>query len=107
MSGNAIVLYVGNTNILEVTLTDALTDAAINSATVTVTLTDIAGNALAGDTWPKTLAYVSASEGLYRGYVASTVELSEGTHYLYEATATKDGMTANWGGDVSAQQRSF
>ena len=106
MSG-AIALFVGNTTVLEVALVDKLTGNVINGAAVAVTLTDIAGNELAGESWPKALAYVAQSEGIYRTYLSSSVSMEEGANYLYVATADVDGMTGRWSGDVNALRRSF
>jgi len=107
VSGTPISLFVGNTAILEVSLVDVLTDSAVNAATVAVTLTDISGVELAGDTWPKTLSYVSGSEGIYRALLSSNVDMEEGANYLYVATASAAGMDSRWSGDVNAVRRSF
>ena len=104
---NPIALFVGNTTILELTLVDELTGDPVNSATVAVTLTDIAGAELAGETWPKPLAYVTASAGVYRALLSSSVAMEEGASYLYVATASVAGMVGRWSGDVNAVQRSF
>ncbi len=104
---NPIALFVGNTTILELTLVDELTGDPVNSATVAVTLTDIAGAELTGETWPKPLAYVTASAGIYRALLSSSVAMEEGANYLYVATASVAGMVGRWSGDVNAVQRSF
>jgi hypothetical protein len=63
----ASIIYVANTNVLELSgLKSAIEDAFINDATVTVTLKDSEGNAVTGQTWPTTMAYVAASDGVYR-----------------------------------------
>ena len=104
---NPVSLFVGNTAILEITLVDELTGDPVNSATVAITLTDISGVELTGDTWPKPLVYVAGSEGLYRALLSHNVAMEEGANYLYAATASASGMVASWGGDVNAVRRAF
>lgn len=66
--------FVANTNVLDLTgLRNELTDAYINSATVTVTVKDEEGVEVAGQVWPLVMSYVAASDGNYRAFLADTL----------------------------------
>ena len=58
---------------------DQVTDTFDNDSTVTVqTLIDISDDSvIVGETWPLTLAYVAASNGIYRGNLVDTLVVSE------------------------------
>ncbi len=62
-----LLLRVGaNDNLIELTLTDPDTQAAINDATVTVTVKTLGvGVDVVGVAWPLAVPYVAASEGVY------------------------------------------
>lgn len=73
----SLVLYIENDNVLElVGLQDSVTDAYVNSASVSVTLIDQAGTTVSGETWPLSLSYVAASNGTYRATLRDTLVLS-------------------------------
>ena len=84
-------LYVGNSNILELTLTDGLTEAAITSGTVVATLLDKDGVEVSGDTWPKTLSH--AGSGVYRATIDESIAIMAGRRYTARITATYSGLT--------------
>jgi hypothetical protein len=100
-------LYIGNTNALELAaLRNQVTGEVANAATVTCTLKDTAGNAVAGETWPLAMAYVPGSEGLYRCYLVSTLPLTPEARYVAEVTATVSGsLIGKWLLDVVAKTR--
>ena len=79
-----MVAFVLNTNILELQgLQDALTDAYINNATVSVTTIEdedgVAVFPLSGS--PITMDYVTGSNGNYRAVLASTLPFTAGVCY--------------------------
>ncbi|MDX8513529.1 hypothetical protein [Mesorhizobium captivum] len=77
------VVYVGNTNIIELTgLKSAVEGTYVNDADVTVTVKDADGNAVAGQTWPAAMTYVAASNGNYRGILEDDLALVDGTTYF-------------------------
>ena len=81
-------IYISNDNLLEVrSLYDEGADAYVNDATVTVTLEDIAGTEIVGETWPLSLSYVSASNGIYQATLADTLTLTAGTKVVAKVTA--------------------
>jgi len=55
-------------------LTNKTTEAFVNDATVTVTISDAAGVELVS---AQSMPYVSASDGVYRAIIASTVSLGD------------------------------
>lgn len=77
--------YVANTNVLEVRgLKSAIEDTFINDAIVSVTVKDGEGAAVAGQSWPATMAYVAASDGWYRAIIEDAVEFEAGeTYYAF------------------------
>jgi hypothetical protein len=68
---------------------DGMTDPAgafLNAATVTCEVKDESGSIIATGI---TLAYVSASDGIYRGTIPSTTSLTEKQTYYVEVTAVE------------------
>lgn len=81
-------VLVGNDNVLTVDeLKNDVSGEYINGAVVTVTLVDSDGNNVAGDTWPKTLPYVAASNGKYRATLKDTLSLTHNSEYMAKVAA--------------------
>ena len=81
------VLFYENDNVLRITNAhNSLTDEYINDATVYVTLRDLNDNEVAGETWPKQLAYVTDSNGEYRTILPYDLTLSVNTNYYADIT---------------------
>jgi hypothetical protein len=100
------ILYLGNDMILELdALKNAVTDAFINNATVSVTLTDSAGEDVTGETWPLTMSYVAASDGKYRAVLQDTLPLIKNKRYKATVNAVGSGLKGNWEIDVIAKVR--
>lgn len=101
------VYYKGNDMVAEVYgLRDAATDAYHNAATVQATLKDAtSGTPLTGQTWPKTLSYVTGSNGVYRGVLEDTLVVTVGQTLTLEITVTSSSMTAFWQIPAIAQTR--
>jgi hypothetical protein len=71
----------------------------VNDATVTVTLyKGETGNTVAGETWPLSLSYVSASNGDYEAVLSDGLALREGRIYVAVVTvdATTEGVQAEF-----------
>jgi hypothetical protein len=103
---NIAPLYIGNDSVLAIDLRNDLTNTAINDATVTVQVKDTAGADVAGETWPKALAYVDGSKGLYRVTLPHTLALVAGGRYV--ATIVADagiGLHATWDVECVARAR--
>ena len=91
------LIYEDNENLVEIAgLRNSATDAYINDATVAVTIKDAAGNTVSGDTFPKTMAYVAASNGTYQAMLSDLLVLTPGRHYTAEITASSGGIDARW-----------
>lgn len=94
------IVYVANTNLIEVVgLKSAVEDAFIDGATVTVTVKDAAGAAVAGQTWPLTLESTDGTEpeGNYRGILKDTLELTAGESYYAHVDAVDgDDRVGHW-----------
>ena len=66
------ILYINSDNAVEVqSLTDAVSDTLITTASVTVTLKDADGTEVTGETWPLSLSHQGS--GTYRGIITDTV----------------------------------
>ena len=85
------VIYRANTNVVEVpSLTNGLTDALVTGATVTCTIVDAAGDAVAGASgfsWPISLAASTGATGTYYGVLPHTLTLSANTVYYAQISA--------------------
>ena len=77
------ILYRGNDLLLELTgLKNAATGDFINNAAVTCTLYDSSDAEVAGQIWPSTMSYVTASNGDYRCTLDDSLELTPGAFYV-------------------------
>ncbi len=82
------IVYVGNTNLIEVVgLKSAVEGSFVNDADVSVTVKDASGTNVSGQTWPTTLAYIAASDGLYRGILEDDLALVDGAQYYAHVDA--------------------
>lgn len=104
---NIHILLDNNDSILEVDgLKNELTGTFINSATVTVTLYDAANTPVGGDTWPKALAYVAASNGIYQTILSYALAITSGSRYSAVITADGGaGLRAEWTMDCVCRAR--
>ncbi len=104
----ALSLKISNDNYLTLSgLQDALDTANyINDAVVTVTIVDADGGELAGETWPLTMSYVSASNGVYRVKLPYTLSgLTDNDLLTAQITATGGGLRGYWAVPVQAEDR--
>ena len=104
---NITELLIGNDMILELEgLTNGLTGEVLNDATVAVTLLDAEGGEVGGDVWPKTMAYVAESLGVYHALLVYTLALEAGNRYNAEVTVDAGaGLRASWTVECIARQR--
>ncbi len=101
-----LLAYVGNDNRLKLDGLRDADDTYINDATVTCTgIEDEDGNAISGDTFPKTLSYVSASDGNYRGTLQQTLQLEDGVTYVAIITVDGGGLQATFRAPFVARAR--
>ena len=85
------ILFRDNDNLLEVLgVRNGITTQFINSATATVTVTDLKGIEISGASWPLTLSYVTGSDGDYRGVLPDVLILPT-TSRQVAATIIVDG----------------
>lgn len=101
------VIFDKNDNLLElVDLKDVVADTFANAAAVTVTLVDDAGVDVVGETWPLTMGYVAASNGLYRAVLKDTLTLVPDDLYTAKIDVN-DGANkqAHWEFLVRAETR--
>lgn len=101
------VLFFGNDMVLEVRkLRNELTGAFLNSATVDVTLNDSTGTGVLGQTWPRSLAYVAGSDGIYRTTIPDTLTLTANAKYTAVITADAGaGLAARWDVPIICKRR--
>ena len=103
-----VILYL-NSMILEVDgLKDVIDDSFLNSATVTATLVDKDDIEVAGQVWPLTLDYVSASEGIYRGTIEEDIVVNVNDVYTAQISADGGaGLKGHWDFPVVVKRRKF
>ena len=92
------IAFLANSNILDLLgLANHVTGAAINGATVTVTVKDSAGAEVAGQVWPATMSYVAASSGDYRAILSEDVTFLANKNYraFIDADAGP-GLVGHW-----------
>ena len=104
---NVNILYTSNDTVLEVRgLKNEVTGAFLNAATVTATLVDSDGDEVAGETWPKTLDYVSSSDGVYRATLPYTLSLASGGRYTAQISVNAgSGLRASFALPCVARSR--
>ena len=101
-------LYLDNSNLLELRgLKDSVTAAYINDATVQATVRDKVGTILTGDTFPKGLAYVGGSNGVYRATLSKALNIVAGEFYTIKIAAVGNSLDGDWTEKVVAKQRRF
>lgn len=100
-----LTIYPGNHMVLELqSLTEVISGVAQTTATVSVTLKDRSGQAVAGQSWPAAMAHVSG--GTYRATLDADLAVTSGTHYVAVVDAvTATGVTGHWDAEVIAQTR--
>lgn len=82
------IVFDGNDNILELNgMTDIVLDTFINNAAVTVTVKTLAGDSVAGQSWPLTMDFVPSSNGVYRATLAAALVIEPGKQYIAEIDA--------------------
>lgn len=82
-----------NTSSVEVKgLRNAVTNEIINDADVTLIVYDSLGAIMTGDTFPKTLEYVTDSKGVYRATLSATIPWIVGDTYKYVYTVLASGL---------------
>ena len=85
-------VFVGNDTVLEYGgLRDGITFQVITDATLEVTINDLAGDPVAGITWPVTLIPVADTDGVYRAVMDKAVAVVAGTDYRAELTIAASG----------------
>ena len=89
-----IVLSADNSTYVQITLTNPITLAAINDATVTGQIDNIDDT----EAVPSfSMAYVAASDGIYRATLAPDVDIVNGDYYkiIIDSTGT-DSLVGKW-----------
>lgn len=98
-------LFLDNDMVLQFAgLTDENGDY-VNDAVITADLVDEAGVQVTGQTWPLTLAYVAASDGIYQGILEDTLVLTDRAIYKARITIVAGGANGYWEEPCLAQVR--
>jgi hypothetical protein len=98
-------LYIDNSNVIELQdLKDVVTDTVDESASVSVTIVDKAGNEVSGENWPVPMAHDTA--GTYRATLASSLSLlNNKTYYAVVDVTATGGVVGKWRCPVKALTR--
>lgn len=84
------ILWVGNTNLVELTnLQHKKTGAYLNAATVTCSVINGSGNLVAGETFPKTMTYETGTNGTYSTTLSYSLDIEDGEEVTLVVTATQ------------------
>ena len=98
--------YIGADNVVQLGgFQNAIDSTYLNAATVTCTIKDTSGNEVSGISWPVTLDYVAASDGIYRATIDKAITLTFGNIYYVEITATESGIDGFWRIPIHARYR--
>jgi hypothetical protein len=90
----ASIAFVGNTNDLLLTgLKSEIEDTFLADAVITVTIKDINGVAVVGETWPKPMTYIPGSDGNYVAGLSHLLAFTDSNKYtaFIDADATDTG----------------
>lgn len=99
------IIYVDNTGVVELDgLKNAITGAFENTATVNARI-QYQGVDIAGETWPIDLVYVTSSNGLYRGLLLHSLDMTGGRVYTAIVNATAGSLIGEWNCKVLAKDR--
>lgn len=89
------VIYLANDHVIELQgLTNGLDGSTVESATVTCTLTDDAGQPIAGQAWP--LALTHTGQGTYQATLDAALQLTNRQTVVAVITATAGSLDAEW-----------
>lgn len=89
--------FIANTNLLDlVGLKAEVGDEFINDAVVTVTIKDLNGVNLSGETWPLTMEYVSGSDGTYRVALVNTLPFLRQTYVAHIDVDAGEDRVGHW-----------
>ena len=96
----------GNTTRISIEgLRDQASGLYVNNATAEVTITDIEGVEIEGETWPLELTYEEDSDGNYSAEVDYLAEISPGYRYTINITATAGSKRGTWNVRARAETR--
>lgn len=91
------VLWVGNSNVVRVRkLQDVLSGNYLNAAQVRVTVLDENGAAVAGETWPKAMTYIAASDGGYQVALSASLVIADGQQVTLIVDAIQALTVGRW-----------
>jgi len=109
------VAYVSNSNRLELRGLRDHMESYVNDATVEATCVDSIGDEITGETWPKSMPYVSGglldeygntiTYGCYAAVLAADIGISAGETITAKITATSGSVTAYWELPVKVETR--
>jgi hypothetical protein len=92
-----LTIEAGSVPVLQAVVRDAVTTAPLDSAVVTVIVTDSTGaQVTGGPTWPLTLPYLAGSAGVYRASLPLTTNFSVGQGYYAAFTILASGQTTQF-----------
>ena len=99
-------IYLGNDTVIELSDVKNTTTQVIDTgAAVAVTLEDMQGDEVTGQTWPLAMPHVAA--GLYRATISASIGIEANAQYRAIVTATgTDNEVGLWEYGVIAQIRS-
>ncbi len=92
-----LVFYRGNDCLLELRgLRNEAGTGYVNDAIVTITLRDITGATVSGQTWPLTMVYLSGSNGVYQALLQDSLAASDYQRYTAIISVSGSQLQALW-----------
>ena len=101
-------LLIRNDNIIEAqNVLNTVTGSNINNASAIITISLAATSAsIAGESWPLTMAYVTASSGKYRATLKNTLSVTENKKYIGTLLIDAgNGLRGEWTVPIIARDR--
>jgi len=99
-------IFLLNSHVFELVLSDAITGRPVTNASCTVTLRTSASATVAGQSWPLALTYVSGTDGIYRATLESDLTLVADSVYTAHVEADAgDGKIGHFELDLTAARR--
>ena len=100
-----LTIWFGNSHKVSLSELRDLAGQYVNNASVTVTLFDQAGDALAGTTWPLTMQEDGTNTGTYTAIIPYDVEVIPNQRLAGRIVADVSGVVAQWDCPLTVKER--
>lgn len=99
-------LLIDNDNVITVAgVRNGKTDEYLNNAVVKMTVTDMDGRPVSGQTWPFIMDYQAGSNGVYKAVLENTQALKANEYYRVDIEIQGDGLSGRLSQTYRARKR--